>query len=92
MGATKTEGDGVVRWISNGEPVDPEHPAWKTDPRKDEGQFYAKSENVSCLLINLYKSKNGGGSSYGWGIKDGRLDTTDSPPPLAKTLCERQIG
>ena len=85
MGATKTVGDEVVRWISNGEPIDPEHSAWKTDPRKDQGQFYAQNNNVSCLLANLHNVA----SFHGWGIKDCPWSYDNCP--LAKTLCERQI-
>ena len=61
MGATKTVGDDHVRWIFNGEAIDPDHPAWKTDPRRDAGQFYAQKNNVSCLLTRIFRTRYNNG-------------------------------
>ena len=56
MGATKASGEDEVRWMSNNSPIDPFHEAWKSDPRKDTGQFYAAGNNVSCLLMSIRES------------------------------------
>ena len=82
MGATKTKGDDHVRWISNGQPINPQRSAWLTDPTKDEGQFYAQNNNVSCLIMYMYNYF----SLHGWGKNDRKHW------PLAKTLCEKRIG
>ena len=81
MGATKTAGDDAVKWMSNDEPIDPNDDAWLTDPRQNQGQFYATRNNVSCLLTNIFRKYNSG-----WGRKV--YDTE----PDAKSLCERKIN
>ena len=80
MGATKGTDEDHVRWLSNNEPIDPDHPSWKNDPREDVGQFYSTEGNVSCLITKIFFR-----SFSGWGIKE-RIVVPD-----AKALCEKKI-
>ena len=82
FGATKTEGDNDVRWMSNNASIDPTKAFWESDPRKDIGQFYAKRQNVSCLLIS---PDSWFGDGPEWGYK------TDDEHPIAQGICEKPI-
>ena len=83
MGATKT-GDDDVRWMSNNASIDPTLKHWEHDPRRDIGQFYAKRENVSCILIGPSIFPN----FRKWGHKSRIISEHTS----AYGFCESPIG
>ena len=83
LGATKKQGDEHIRWMSNNASIDPFKEYWESDPRKDVGQFYAQSQNVSCLLIGTSKWFNHGAK---WGHQG------DAKHPKARGLCEKPFA
>ena len=76
MGATKTDNENQVRWMSNNETIDPNHSAWENDPRTDNGQFYAERDNISCLYMETSASE------AKWGKKQ-------SNTPNVRGFCEK---
>ena len=101
MGATKTSGEDKVRWMSNNASIDPLYEAWKSDPRKDIGQFYATRNNVSCVLMSF---REGCGPKEGcddvdhacpWGCSikgEWRSENWMDHPLWVGSICEKEFG
>ena len=68
-----------MHWIWNNDTINPEHTAWKNDPRMNVGQYYAKGGNVSCLLSEI-KFKH----DSGWGVQLEHF--------YGRALCEKKQG